>query len=254
MLTFNNHLRNKYLTKLAPRQKFITELKRGVFFLGLAYKKIYVCLVLFCLMTLPRELGKLRKLRTPAQIQNLLNKLKINFEERGDTCMSPLKVLREGKAHCVEGAMLAAVALKNLGHKPLVVDLEAHEADYDHVIAVFKERGCWGAIGKTNHAVLRYREPIYKSIRELAMSYFHEYFLNENGKKTLRRYSMPVNLGRFDKLNWMTAEEDVWFVPEYLANVKHFDVLTKNQIRNLRKADKIEIEAGKLVDEKYRNY
>lgn len=196
------------------------------------------------------ELEIIGKLNTPAKIQDFLNELKINFELKGDTCMSPRMILRERKAHCVEGALLAAAILRFHGYKPLVVDLEASKKDFDHVIAVFRKNDFWGAIGKTNHASLRYREPIYKNIRELVMSFFHEYFLNSDGKKTLRKFSMPVDLARFDKLGWMISEENVWYIPEYLADVKHYDLLTKSQIAGLRKADDIEVKAGKLVVEK----
>ena len=195
------------------------------------------------------ELKIIKKLNSPKKIQDFLNNLKINFEENGETCMSPRKVLKERKAHCIEGAILAAAILKNQGFKPLIVDLEANNNDFDHVIAVFKIKKHWGAISKTNHAVLRYREPVYKSIRELVMSYFHEYLL-DNGKKTLRKYCLPVNLSIFDKREWITSEEDVWYIPDYLTKVKHFKILNKSQIMGLRKADKLEIEAGKLVVEK----
>ena len=194
------------------------------------------------------EIKILKKLNTPQKIQDFLNNIKINFEEEGETCMSPLTVMKKRKAHCIEGALLAATALRFKGEHPLIVDLEAAKHDFDHVIAVFKKNNLWGAIGKTNHASLRYREPIYKSIRELVMSFFHEYFLNSNGKKTLRTYSKPINLEIFDKYNWMSSEEDVWFIPEYLTKIKHYPILTKLQIKNLRKADKIEIEAGKIVE------
>ncbi len=192
------------------------------------------------------ELRVYRKLNTPQKIQDFLNELRINFEERGDTCLSPRMVLRERKAHCVEGAVFAAVALRLQGAKPLVLDLESTKKDYDHVVAVFKTNGCWGAISKTNHAVLRYREPVYKTIRELVMSYFHEYF-TDDGKKTLRKYAL-ADLSRFDRMNWMNSDEEVWFIPEYLANVKHKEILNLKQIRGLRKADEIEIGAGKLVE------
>lgn len=191
-----------------------------------------------------------KKLNSPAKIQDFLNKLRINFEEGGESCMSPSMVLKTGKAHCMEGAMFSACVLRFHGYKPLVVDLESTKEDYDHVISVFKEKGYWGAIGKTNHAVLRYREPVYKSIRELVMSFFHEYFLNSDGKKTLRRYSLPVDLSIFDDKKWMTSEEDVWYIPEYLTKIKHYPILKRWQIRNLKKADDIEIRAGKLVQEK----
>ena len=195
------------------------------------------------------ELKIIKKLNSPRKIQDFINKLKINFEENGDSCMSPRMVLREKKAHCIEGAILAAAILKMQGFKPLIVDLEANNKDFDHVIAVFKRGKFWGAISKTNHAVLRYREPIYKSIRELVMSYFHEYLL-DSGKKTLRKYSLPVDLSMFDKMNWIISEEDVWYIPDHLTKVEHFNILNKSQIMGLRKADKLEIEAGKLVEEK----
>lgn len=189
----------------------------------------------------------LKDLNTPGKIQDFLNKLPINFEEKGDTCMSPRMVLKTGKCHCIEGAMLAAVALRMQGKKPLVVDLTASRNDVDHVIAVFKENGKWGAITKTNHAVLRYREPAYKNIRELAMSFFHEY-TDDKGRKTLRSYSAPVDLSRFDKKGWMTAEDDVWYVNDCLRDTKHYKILNIQQIRKLRRADKLEIKAGKLIE------
>lgn len=195
-----------------------------------------------------KELKTLKALKTPRKIQDFLDKIPINFEEDGkDTCMSPRVVLRKWKAHCIEGAILAAITLRLNGDKPLLVDLTATKKDFDHVICVFKRNGYWGAISKTNHAVLRYREPIYKSIRELVMSFFHEYF-NDNGKKNLRSYTNPVDLSRFDHLNWATSEENLWFIDDYLGKVKHFPILTKSQIAGLRRADKPEIEAGKIVE------
>lgn len=194
-----------------------------------------------------KELEVLKRLDSPKKIQDFLNSLEINFEESGDTCMSPRKVLKTGKCHCIEGAMLASLALRLQGEKPLVVDLTSSKNDFDHVVAVFQRNGKWGWISKTNHAVLRYREPVYKDIRELVMSCFHEYF-DDKGKKTLRSFSMPVDLTIFDEENWITSEEDVWCVPEYLAEVEHFPILEKKDIAYLRKADEIEIKAGKLVE------
>lgn len=196
------------------------------------------------------ELKVLKKINTPSKIQDFINSLKINFEENGDTCMSPRQVLRTGKAHCMEGAILAAAILRIHGYKPLIVDLEANKHDYDHAIAVFQRGKYWGAITKTNHAVLRYREPVYRDIRELVMSFFHEYFMNNNGKKTLRKYSDPVDLSRFDKYGWITSEEEVWYIPDYLTKVKHYKILGWSQLLGLRKADNIEIKAGKIVEEK----
>ncbi len=193
----------------------------------------------------------LKSLNSPRKIQDFLNSLKINFEENGDTCMSPRKVLQEKKCHCIEGAMLAALALHFQNQKPLNVDLTASKKDFDHVIAIFKENNKWGAISKTNHAVLRFREPIYNSIRELVMTYFHEY-TNDSGEKTLRSYSLPVNLLRFGT-NWITSEKDVWEIPEYLTEVNHFKIIENNQILKLRKADELEIQAGLLVEWKAKN-
>jgi len=193
------------------------------------------------------KLKILKRLNSPKKIQDFLDKMPINFEEDGDTFLSPMAVLEKKTCHCVEGAALAALALRVNGWPPLLLDLEANDNDWDHVVAVFKQYGKWGAISKTNHAVLRFREPIYNSIRELAMSYFHEYF-DDNGKKNLRRYSAPVNLARFDQRGWMTAKEDIDYIPEYLADIKHFRILNRKQIANLRRADKIEIEAGKILE------
>ena len=144
--------------------------------------------------------------------------------------------------------MLAAAILEFYGHKPLLVDLRSVKpADDDHVVAVFKQFGCFGAISKTNHAVLRYREPIYKSIRELALSYFHEYFL-KNGQKTLREYSEVFDLSRFDYLDWRTSAENLFEIPHALDKIKHYKILNPAQIKNLRRADRIEIKAGELVE------
>lgn len=194
-----------------------------------------------------KELVLLKSLTTPSKIQDFLNSLKQNTEERGETCLSPRRVLREGHSHCMEGAMFAALALRLHNHQPLILDLTSTKHDFDHVVAVFQQHQCWGAISKTNHGVLRYREPVYRTIRELALSYFHEYFL-DNGKKTLRSYSSPVNLSRFDSLGWITSEEDVWEIPEHLALIPHIPILSKSQIRTLRPADAIEIKMGRITE------
>ncbi len=145
--------------------------------------------------------------------------------------------------------MFAAAVLEFHGHKPLLLDLRSTTKpwDYDHVVAVFKKNGCFGAISKTNHAVLRYREPVYKTIRELVMSYFHEYFLHD-GTKTLREYSVPFDLNYFNNLDWRASPKNLFQIPKHLDKIKHFQILSPKQIKNLRKADKIEREAGKLVE------
>ena len=193
------------------------------------------------------EMEVFRKIDTPQKIQDFLDEMPINFEESGDTCKSPRMVMKTGSAHCMEGAMFAAVALRINGFKPLIVDMTAASFDYDHVIAVFKQNGFWGAISKTNHSVLRYREPVYKNIRELVMSFFHEYIDDSGGRKALRSYSKPVNLSRFDTQGWMTAEKDVWYVPVYLSKARHYRVINRSQIARLRKPHTIEIKAGNMV-------
>jgi len=194
------------------------------------------------------EIEIIKKLNTPNKIQDFLNSLQINFEENGETCMSPRMVLKEKKAHCIEAAMFAAAVLRFHNYPPLILDFEATHGDEDHVIAIFKKNNHWGAISKTNHAILRYREPVYKTVRELAMSYFHEYYLFANGKKTLRKVSKPVNLRIFDKKGWMTSNDNVWYINDYLVNLKHKNILNRSQINNLRRVDPIEIQAGKIVE------
>src|SRR5215469_7767547 len=150
----------------------------------------------------PRERRILGRLTNPARIQEFLDSLDYNTEPDGHTCYSPRMAMREGVAHCMEGAMLGALALRMIGHPPLVVDLEAVR-DTDHVLAVYREGGFWGAVAKSDYSGLRSREPVYRTIRELAMSYFEHYF-NPRGEKTLRSFSRPVNLRRFDRVGWMT--------------------------------------------------
>jgi hypothetical protein len=189
------------------------------------------------------ERGKLRQLRTPDKIQRFLDcGLGYNKEKDGETCRSPRRVLRDGIAHCMEGALLAAAALRVNGFPPLLVDLEAVRDD-DHVLAVFQQRGRWGAMAKSNYAGLRYREPVYRNLRELVMSYFEHYY-NPKGEKTLRRYSRPVNLARFDRIGWMTAEEELWAIPEYLLVVSHTALLTTVIERRLTRMDERLYKAG----------
>lgn len=192
-----------------------------------------------------QELKLFRKLNTPRKIQDFLETIPINFDFKKDTCVSPRVLLRKNKAHCIEGAFFAAAILWFHGHKPLLLDLQATDDDYDHVVALFRRNGLWGAISKTNHAVLRYREPVYRTIRELALSYFHEYF-NDRGKKNLRNYSRPFNLTRFGT-DWITAEKNLWHIAETLDDSPHHPILTRSALAGLRRADKIEIKAGKIV-------
>jgi hypothetical protein len=190
------------------------------------------------------ELRPLRRLRTPRRIQDFLNDLKTNHERTGETCSSPIVTLRRGTAHCLEGALVAALALWMNGEPPLLLDLRTTRDDFDHIVTLFRRGVHWGGITKTSHAVLRYREPIYRDMRELAVSYFHEYFL-DTGKKTLRQYSAPFDLRRW-KEDWISAEEDLWSLEKAIDRSKHYDLLTRAQIAGLRRADPVEIRAGKL--------
>lgn len=178
----------------------------------------------------------LKSLDTPQKIQDFLDHLPVNWEPDGDTCISPIRVLRERRAHCIEAAMFAAMVLRMHGEPALILDLTANSKDDDHVIALFKRNGCWGAIAKSNHYCLGYRDPVYKTVRELVMSYFHEY-LNKQGEKTLRSFSQPIDLKRFDKQGWMTAQKDVWLVPSFIIKQPHKRILTRTQEKHLRNAD-----------------
>jgi hypothetical protein len=180
----------------------------------------------------PAELGVLRGLKTPVGVQRFLDELPYNL---GYTARSPKRVLRERTASCLEGGVFAAAALRVLGFPPLIFDLEA-EQDTDHVVAIFKVRGHWGAVAKSNFTGCRYREPVYRTLRELAMSYFNIYF-NLRFERTLRRYSRAVNLARFDHLNWMTTEKPVWFIAEHLCQVPHISLLTSRMKKNLTRLD-----------------
>lgn len=172
------------------------------------------------------ELSFLKSLDTPRKIQDYLDSIPFNFEEKGETCMSPRRTLREGKAHCLEGAMLACVCLMLQGEKPLILNLKVREDDYDHVVALYERNGYWGAISKTNHSVLRFRDPVYMSVRELAMTYFHEYFLVSNGEKTMRGYSSPINIRKFGT-KWITKEEELWDIGVSIFKAPHHKVIPR---------------------------
>ena len=189
----------------------------------------------------PAERAVFGKLTTPQKIQSYLDTLAINFEEGGETCMSPRRVIRNQKAHCIEGAMLAAAALAYHGATPFLMDFQTALPDDDHVIAVFTQGGYWGAISKTNHCILRYRDPVYKTYRELAMSYFHEYILEESGKKTLRAFSRPYDLTRYAPKRWVTAEENLEWVGEELDASRHFPTIPLPHKRKIRDASLLEM-------------
>lgn len=187
------------------------------------------------------ERALLASLSTPARVQDFLDSIPYTTDHQ---TRSPRRVMRDRCAHCTEGAIFAAAALRFHGYPPLIVDLRA-ENDDDHVIAVYRWRGCWGAVAKSNFVGLRYREPIFRNLRELALSYFEEYF-NTLGEKSLRAYSRPLDLTLFDALHWMTTEQDLEFVGERLDRMRHYPLLDDEAIRNLRPVDKRMYDAGFL--------
>jgi len=189
----------------------------------------------------PAELRKLRRLKDPYGIQRFLDAQPYHL---ADTAWSPRRVLRENTSHCYEGALFAAAALRANGYPPLVIDLEA-EHDTDHVIAVFKQHCHWGAVAKSNYTGCRYREPVYRSLRELAISYFEVYF-NLRRERSLRAFSNPVNLARFDHLHWMTTDGPVWFIAEYLFTIRHFPLLKPQMVGRLHRLDHRSFRAGCL--------
>lgn len=185
------------------------------------------------------ELAVLRRLRTPARVQDFLDGLAYRTE---DAPASPRRVLRERRAHCYDGALFAAAALRVAGHAPLLVDLQAVRDD-DHVLAVFRRDGRWGAVAKSNFSGLRFREPIFRTVRALAASYFESYF-NLEGEKTLRRHSVPFDLSRFDPLRWTFDETHLSRIAERLDASRHLPLLMPGQERALRPVDDRSMHAG----------
>lgn len=193
-----------------------------------------------------RECRILSRLDTPIKIQDFIDRLEYNLEENGDTYYSPAMVLKYKKADCIEGAVFAAAALRFHGYPPLLLDLTANNRDSDHVLAVFKHKGRWGAIGKSKYAFFSYREPVYKTIRELAMSYFDLYF-NYWGEKTMRSFSKkPLNLAMFDKRGWMTSKEFVTYIATQLNRIPHEKVLKRGMAAGLRKVTPEDKDAGEI--------
>ena len=187
-----------------------------------------------------------KKLSTPAKVQDYLDAFPINFEKSGETYRSPLITIRRNEAHCMEGAMLAASIFWYHGEAPLVMNLQTTRDDVGHVVALFRRGGKWGAVSKTNHAVLRYRDPVYATARELAMSYFNEYFL-DSGKKTLRSFSEPFDLRTYGT-EWLASRKHLWNIVYGLMDSKHTDIIGSKEAKYLRPADQIEIQAGKITE------
>jgi hypothetical protein len=193
----------------------------------------------------PAEFAVLRRLDTPRRIQDFVFRLGQNFEERGETCHTVRGVLRTRKAHCIEGAMLAACAFWVHGEPPLLLDMRAVR-DFDHVVALYRRQGRWGAISKTNGVFLRSRDPVYSTLRELAMSYFHEY-TNRRDHKTLREYSLPYDLRRVDPAVWVSGEKNAWEVAERLDELRHFKLVNGHHLRQVTRRDPFERRASHLL-------
>ncbi len=187
----------------------------------------------------------LARLSTPERAQDFIAALPTNFEPEGDTCFSVAETLRRRRAHCIEAAVVAACALWIHGARPLLMDFQA-SGDDDHVVALFRRGGCWGAISKSNHVWLRWRDPVYRTPRELAMSYFHEYVNRD--RKTLRRASRPYDLRRHDPAEWVSASEHCFEVADALDRSPHFALVTQAQARRLKRRDGLERKAGRLVE------
>ena len=193
----------------------------------------------------PAEFAVLQRLDSPQKIQAFLFSLGQNFEVDGDTCRTVRGVLETRRAHCIEGAMLAACAFWVHGEPPLLLDMRAVR-DFDHVVALFRRHGRWGALSKTNGIGLRSRDPVYGSLRELAMSYFHEY-ANHRDHKTLREYSIPFDLRRIDPTVWVSGPKNAWSVCEALDELRHFKLLDGRHLRAVTRRDPFEREAGNLL-------
>jgi hypothetical protein len=193
-----------------------------------------------------QEYATLARLATPQKVQAFLNRVPANHEIGGESLLSVREVLRQKRAHCLEGAFVAAAALWIHGRPPLVVHLDCDLSDYPHCIAVFRQGRLWGAISKTNGGVLRYRDPIYRTLRELAMSYFHEY-CDRRGRRTLRSYSAPFDLRRLDPASWVTNPGACWPVHDRLVGLRHYALVTPRQTRELSRRDPFETRLAKIV-------
>lgn len=193
-----------------------------------------------------REFASLARLTTPARVQAFVNAIPANHEEGGETVRSVRGVLAHRRAHCIEAALVAACALWIHGERPLVLHLDCAPSDYPHVVALFRRGRCWGAISKSNGAWLRFREPVYRTLRELALSYFHEYF-DRRGRKTLRSYARPFDLARVDPALWVTADGDCWALHDRLAARAHSPLVTAAQVRSLSLRDPFERASARLV-------
>ena len=193
------------------------------------------------------EFTLLQRLSTPEKIQAFLNAVPANHELGGETIHSVREVLRRRRAHCIEAAFVAACALWIHGEPPLVMHLDCAETDWPHVIALFRRGRGVGAISKSNGAVLRFRDPIYRSLRELALSYFHEYF-DKRGRKTLRSYSQALDLRRVDPALWVTCPAACREAHDRITELRHYPLISQRQARLLARRDVFERKAARMVE------
>ena len=182
------------------------------------------------------------RLASPAAIQRFLDELDYSTD---GFYRSPLRVLRERKAHCFDGCLFAAAALRRLGYPPLILDLFPGSDDDEHLLAPFREDGHWGAVAKSNFAGLRFREPIHRNVRELVISYFEQYF-NVRRQKTLRCYTRPLNLAAFDRWNWTVAEEALERIARRTEQVRRYPLLSPKMVARLSPVDERSYQAGLL--------
>jgi hypothetical protein len=207
----------------------------------LAYKS-----ALRALLT-PAEHRLFARLDTLQKIQTFVEKLPPNFELQGDTMLSPRRVMKARTAHCAEAALFAAAVLAFHGKQAWLMDIQALPSDQDHIVTLFRERGLWGAISKTNHAILRWRDPIYRSPRELLMSYAHEYCLN-NGKKSMLAFSKPFSLTRFAPQRWVIAPEDLHWLMDELDASPHVPLAPKHALQQRRRSTRVELKSQDVVE------
>ena len=179
------------------------------------------------------EKAVFRPLSKPGKIQSYVDGLKYNIT---DMTRSPRFVIKTGQAHCFDGAMFAAAALAFHGDPPLLIDLRANDDDDDHILAIFKRDGLYGAIAQSNYTGCRYRDPVYRNIRELALSYFNIYF-NLAGSKTLREYSVLFDLRKVKDIAWRTTAEDISRLGDRIDRIRHFKLIPARAEKNLEDAD-----------------
>lgn len=182
-----------------------------------------------------------RQLNSPFIIQTYLDNLPYSDDS---FYRSPRRVMQDGKAHCFDGALFAACALQFIGHRPLIVDIFADNDD-DHLLAIYKVRNYWGAVAKSNFVGLRFREPVYRNLRELVLSYFESYY-NLEKEKTMRGYTVPLDLSRFYHLQWMTSDQNLEQISDALDRIRHINILTPAMIKELKPVDERSYRAGML--------